>query len=1044
MQIVYFLIAIAIFLVEVWPIIVISIALYVAIALVNKIMSSKTGSRSKNVSNIDTNSEYVDPKNDFNPPNKEREIDEYSIIVEDDNINATIIDVKETLDVSQQISEVNLVNEIDTEVSCIYEANDIVSEIKHSYNHITLSEDAIAKVIHLIEGLTNHLPEIIECLTINAIHREECCRKIGQHSSATYSPEEVVQSKEIDSGLYPLLQILNGLMVNAIRREKEAKFYEVPYWGNSHISSLEELHTATEQQKEFYSYFKSQFLSGHYLDISGNWNYAFVLMFDLADAYNKHRDNELLKNQFLTLAEEYPIVKKDIDPTMRKFELDAKQKEAERAMDFYDKSKGQPCRWITPEETLDVQGIKLTRGNFYIGEYFPLPDRIIRDNYYYDTWDIIRDNEKSYIFGSVMSPSLPVYNLGKPTGVFSSYNDMAPNWRYEYLLWLSNQKHVLEVPTEILLFYLYGCEIRMFIDSQTIMSDRRKILSDLIVLYETLASDNEGDNRHELLYRLSEFLVCAIIKYFPSEIEDNNICRLLRGNTTYQRYYIARKISIQKGIALLSDAFDIAKSLYDIEQIVPSKYLSFAEKKFVDYFAKGYKISDDNFKTNGYETKYICYYNNNCRFNSEKVYLDYQIDQLPYAVWHIREDILSRYWDVFSRFREYNRIKKRTDNETIAAIFLLPNEINVLEIPKVQTLFTRIESEMQSEMYIVKPISWLLKLWEYERKEDKSIHIEYADSIIDGLNRMGLDIIPNYRIGEKRFSFSDICVIFRNEKNLTTEPSLDYKQSELFIKLAAQVILSDHVYDSDYVLVEQFLKQFPSLNEGNILHLKALTRWTFMSKKKRLDKSAIEIIKVLTDNHRAMIGKELIRLACTNGDIHPKRIDGLKKVLTLLELESNNIHTQIHQLLTDGDGFAVVERKTDAVEYAIEKDQLSNQSNNLHRVVIDSSKLSKLEEQTQEAHALLSDIFVEEDSDNTQRILSNNTSNEWKDLLKILLTKEVWQRAEVELLCKERGLMLGAALEQINDFSYEIANDAVVEDDSTNIYVTLEYKNELI
>ena len=52
--------------------------------------------------------------------------------------------------------------------------------------------------------------------------------------------------------------------------------------------------------------------------------------------------------------------------------------------------------------------------------------------------------------------------------------------------------------------------------------------------------------------------------------------------------------------------------------------------------------------------------------------------------------------------------------------------------------------------------------------------------------------------------------------------------------------------------------------------------------------------------------------------------------------------------------------------------------------------------------------------------------------------------AEVENICKERGVMLGAVLEQINDFSYEKVGDAVVEDDGENIYITLDYKERLI
>lgn len=1038
MQILYFLIAITIFLVEVWPIIVIGIAIYVAIALVNKIMSSMTGSRSNNASNIDTNSEYVDPKIDFNSPNKECEIDEYSITVDDDNINATTIDAKEILDVSQKISEVNLVNEIDTEVSRIYEEPNIVSEIKHSYKHITLSEDANGKVIHLIEGLTNRLPEIIECVTINAIHQEECYQKLGQHSSATYSPEDVGQSKEIDSGLYPLLQILNLLMVNAIRREKEATFYEVPYWEDKYIYSPDDLDSANTQQKKFYKLFKNKFLEGHYLDISENWNYAFVLMFDLADAYMKHRDYELLNNQLHKLAEKYPIVENYIDNTLRKMVLTVKQKDAEKNLQSYDKSKGQLCRWITSDEIIDVQGIKLTRGNFYIGECFLLPHYIIKENYEY-MWE----GKSPYIYGPVMNPNLPVCKSGHPCNVFCSYNDMAPNWRYEYLLWLSNQKTISETPTEIILFYLYGCEIRMFVDPETEMSEREKMLFDITNLYEFVILDTERKNGRELLYYLSEFVVCSIIKFFPTKFEDKHLLNLLKDNTTYQRHYIARRLPSNGKLSAI-DAFEIAKSLYDIEQIVPMEYLSFAEEYFVELFPTEYKIC---YYCNGVkdkENKNICYYNNNGCFNSERVYLYYELELIPNEVWNIREAIIGCYWNIHSRFRNYNNIRKRTDSKTIAAIFLLPNKINVLEIPKVQTLVTRIKREMQSATYIVKPISWLLKLWEYERKEDKSIHIEYADSIIDGLNKMGFDIVPNYKVGEKRFDFNDLCVIFRNQKNLTSESTLDYKLSELFIKLAAQVILSDHVYDSDYDFVEQFFKHLPSLKEGNILHLKAFARWTFMSKKRRLDKSAIETIKILTDDDRALIGKELIILSCSNGDIHPKRIDSLKKVLTLLGLESGNIHTQIHQLLTDGEGFAVVEKKTDAVEYEIGKGQLSIRSNNQPRIVIDSTKLSKLEVQTQEAQAILSDIFVEEDSENTQRVTSSNTLSEWKNLLEILLTKEVWQREDVEILCKERGLMLGASLEQINDYAYGIVNDAVVEDDSTNIYVTLEYKNELI
>ena len=51
---------------------------------------------------------------------------------------------------------------------------------------------------------------------------------------------------------------------------------------------------------------------------------------------------------------------------------------------------------------------------------------------------------------------------------------------------------------------------------------------------------------------------------------------------------------------------------------------------------------------------------------------------------------------------------------------------------------------------------------------------------------------------------------------------------------------------------------------------------------------------------------------------------------------------------------------------------------------------------------------------------------------------------EVENMCKDRGLLLGAVLEQINDFAYERIEDAVIEDDGDYIYITLDYKEQLI
>ena len=69
--------------------------------------------------------------------------------------------------------------------------------------------------------------------------------------------------------------------------------------------------------------------------------------------------------------------------------------------------------------------------------------------------------------------------------------------------------------------------------------------------------------------------------------------------------------------------------------------------------------------------------------------------------------------------------------------------------------------------------------------------------------------------------------------------------------------------------------------------------------------------------------------------------------------------------------------------------------------------------------------------------------NPLTDILVELLTKEQWPRNELKELVGP-DVMIGNLLEQINDYAYSIVNDVVVEEDGENIYVTTDYKEQLI
>lgn len=81
----------------------------------------------------------------------------------------------------------------------------------------------------------------------------------------------------------------------------------VPSWAHHYVYSYAEINGATPEQKKFYFFFKNSFLNGEYLDLEGNTNYAFILLFDMLNEYD--RDLAKLEKLLQTLGQHYPKTK---------------------------------------------------------------------------------------------------------------------------------------------------------------------------------------------------------------------------------------------------------------------------------------------------------------------------------------------------------------------------------------------------------------------------------------------------------------------------------------------------------------------------------------------------------------------------------------------------------------------------------------------------------------------------------------------------------------------------------------------------------------
>ncbi|MGA7836511.1 MAG: hypothetical protein WB996_00970, partial [Ignavibacteriaceae bacterium] len=83
----------------------------------------------------------------------------------------------------------------------------------------------------------------------------------------------------------------------------------VPYWKFQYIYSVEDLENASYEHQHFYKIYKQKFKKSEFLDLEGNYNYSFILYYDLLSENSQPDSLKELQMQFKNLEKFYPGTK---------------------------------------------------------------------------------------------------------------------------------------------------------------------------------------------------------------------------------------------------------------------------------------------------------------------------------------------------------------------------------------------------------------------------------------------------------------------------------------------------------------------------------------------------------------------------------------------------------------------------------------------------------------------------------------------------------------------------------------------------------------
>jgi len=791
------------------------------------------------------------------------------------------------------------------------------------------------------------------------------------------------------------------------------------------VFSADELDKATPEQKAFYLYFKEQFLNGRYLDLDGNLNYAFILMFDLAKGCQSRESLDALNIKLPILAEKYPKTGYYIQKVLRDANSNVVSRESEKMLAEIEKTTATKAKWIKDGEVVELAGLKLVRGNFYLGAF----QTVYKDNlgYSYDR------KMKVNVLAPVVNPDLEVRQCQEsPLGAFSSYTSLTPEQRYKYLRFLSREVSASEVSHSLFNLYLLGIEFRLFVDKNTPAAEKEDLVRTLVQLYEERQSPDDQYNNRDYLVSLIDSGMSVLKPENPKSIlGDFRFLSLSNYTKILMTEYCpqGQNLSPEK-------AFEFADKFFEITKELPSgeKNVEAVIHRFEEVFQE----------VPTYQSQYYSsYYSGESTvpvYMSSHIYDEFltpDTDEVVYRIptsnsgnsnmYSIQSAANRIHWDSGKHWDLLNANRGKTTPycDMNFASYLDPSAE-----PSLVELARKIDSMLDTEGYAMIPVKDFVKWIQYPPRKENGIFKSYALVIVDALRKMGYGIAPNPSVEGDRLMFDGNCCLHKLENDSPLSP--DSLKGQVVVKMAAQVAMADKISSNDIHLIESGLASLGF--EGNTLKYEAAYARVYSSSKQNFYNS--KVIQEFYESEIAAIYKLLLRMTFNGGDVSTERVKILKRYCKYLGQDPEKIHSGIHAAMTT-DEFATVEKTTGAVRYSIPKpDEVT------HKFALDTGKLERMEKQTKEAQEMLSDIFVEE-----QTTVEKKPSGEMeaiKDILSTLLDKDVWDFAEVDELCKSKGLMTGFVLEKINDFSYEKVDDAVVDQDGDQIYVTIDYKEQLI
>jgi len=685
--------------------------------------------------------------------------------------------------------------------------------------------------------------------------------------------------------------------------------------------------------------------------------------------------------------------------------------------------------WVPPGDEVSINGYEIPGGMVYVGTELSSVDG-------FHGTDACLIDPTLDVDASASDPE------GTRMSYWPSYSGIDSGCRATYLEWLANGRRDPDIDIGYVFLFFYGLERRVLFDAQHSSQARSEVPRILAEVEELL--EVYGDESSFPGYA-TRFLNAVRAKYDPESLTKNSQTSRGREIPLGVRVKIGRQIA-EEGSLDPEVAFEWFKQSPDTYLRTPGqrceeKFKSLFLAKYEERFEQGL-IGDTN------NTPLTVSYRAASRSLPDLG--EVEIDGLPdisalSEPLEAMQELANECCDELDSYSQH--VGKNDDRDSLEALSFLPESLlDDHQSEPLTNCIQAIENELDGSEMVETNLDLLLEYWPVKSGED--VRKRDLRRLGNLLEKIGFGVEPDTRFSTPSRGWGDPAVIYRLPPEAHAETSAVSDGIRLIQKLAVNVVLAnDEVAPEQTEYLAENLGSFLELSESDRLRLEAHRRWLVLDSPTR--HGVRQRAEDLPDEQKPRIAKFLTALACSDGNIDSDEIQELSKVYPMLGLDEDVVHTHVHQLQTssskvDDEPVTIQQPETTSEDYEIPEPKVEEEPQS-SEIELDQDRVKRTLEESQEVSTFLADIFEDEEEDDAQQESqsvvnqptdpeSDSTDDEKETLdedhrrfLVELSQKQQWQREEVEELAREHGLFLGAAIEVVNDYAFELVETPVLE-----------------